>query len=128
MGAYEYQDVDDDGIMDSWEEIHFGSMYNCEPYDDPDDDRYSNFDELLFYMNPKVWSFYLETVFTDQVDMEWRMVNGTNYQVQCSSDLTSNVWDNVGSMIIGNQLTNAHFNAAFDASSSSKFYRVITVP
>ena len=87
---------------------------------------YSNFDELLFYMNPNVWSFYLETVFTDEVDMEWRMVNGTNYQVQSTTDLTSNSWDNVGTVIIGNQLTNAHFNAVLDVEQ--KFYRVITVP
>jgi len=136
MGAYEYQDEDSDLLLDAWEVYHYGSITNWATHDDPDQDRYDNLEELLAggpyslagwnFMDPLEWGYYLEISNDSGFGFTWKMCNGTNYQIQTTTDLTSNSWDNVLGVIPGNETTDGYFSAPFDASE--RFYRVITVP
>ena len=117
-------DGDGDGMDDSWEIIHFGSITNCLPLDDPDNDNYTNLDEFHNKTDPHVWDVYVK-IFT-AVELEWNTVNGTNYQIQSSINLESNSWVNVGDLISGDDSTNITFHTTRD--SDARYYRVITVP
>ena len=119
-----YNDDDRDKMYDDWEIEHFGSIANCQPGDDPDEDGYSNLEEFNNKTDPNVADIY--TLLWTAVEVGWKSQSGTNYQVQCSTDLSSNSWENVGSSVVGDGLTNTVFNSTRDAGQ--KFYRVITAP
>ncbi len=117
-------DKDDDLIDDLWEVKHFGSITNCAPSDDPDNDNYSNLEEFKNNTSPHTWDIYLGC-FTS-IELVWKTVEGTNYQIQCSSTLASNSWANLGDEIAGDGLTNIYFHST--RNSDKKYYRIITAP
>ena len=51
MGAYEFEDLDGDGLSDSWERTYFGDL-SAQPGDDPDGDGLTNLEESLYSADP----------------------------------------------------------------------------
>ena len=51
MGAYEFEDLDGDGLSDSWERTYFGDL-SAQPGDDPDGDGLTNLEESLYGADP----------------------------------------------------------------------------
>jgi hypothetical protein len=59
------------------------------------------------------------------VTVSWSSSTGNTYQVQYRSELTTNIWTNLGPPIPGNGLTNSVVDAIV---GPQRFYRVITLP
>ena len=118
-------DEDDDDMYDAWEEQHFGNKEACDPSGDPDNDNFTNLDEYNNDTDPH--NFDVGPIIQwPAFELGWRTVAGTNYQLQCSSALNSNVWNDVGSPILGVDGTNTVLISTRDADA--KFHRVIVVP
>ena len=111
-------------MPDSWEVRHFGSIEACDPDGDFDQDGYSNLEEFNNRTEPKVKDIY--TLIWTSVEIGWKSQSGTNYQVQCSTDLSSNSWENVGAVVVGDGETNTIFNSTRNADA--KYYRVLAIP
>ena len=127
-GAYEYNpDTDRDGIQDWWMLQHFGhptgqASDQSLAQDDPDGDNYTNLEEYHNGTDPRNFDIGPAMIWT-AVEIGWKTVAGTNYQVQSTTDLASSNWDNFGSVIVGNGLTNTVFDST--RTNSHKFYRVV---
>jgi hypothetical protein len=65
------------------------------------------------------------SIHVSYVDVCWSSRTGTNYQVQYRSDLTTNVWTDLGSPMLGNGVTNCITDAL---AGPRKFYRVKILP
>jgi hypothetical protein len=65
------------------------------------------------------------SIHVSYVDVCWSSRAGTNYQVQYRSDMTTNVWTDLGSPILGNGITNCVTDAI---AGPRKFYRVKILP
>ena len=117
-------DLDGDEIEDAWELEHFSTIEACGATDDPDGDLYVNIEEFRNGTNPNVWDIHLER--KPAIELIWRLVPGVNYQTQFKNDLTTNVWNNLGDVIVGDGSTNSVLDST--QGSETKYYRVITVP
>ena len=62
-----------------------------------------------------------------QVELSWFGVGGTNYQAQYRSSLTTNIWTNLGSPLVGAD-AKIILTDPVPAGASQRLYRVITVP
>jgi len=95
MGVYEYKDdMDGDSIRDSWEVQHFGSITNCAPADNPDNDSMSNLQEYIAGTDPKNPSSYFRiseiTFSTGSTRVAWSpAVSNRIYTVKYSGDITN---------------------------------------
>ncbi len=65
------------------------------------------------------------SIHVSAVDICWSSRAGTNYQAQYRSDLTTNVWTDLGSPVSGNGVTNCVSDGVPDPK---KFYRVKVLP
>ncbi len=96
MGAYEYSDDQDgDYIKDSWEVLHFGSITNCAPGDNPDNDGMSNLEEYIAGTDPTNSSsfFHITNVVTSAtgIGIEWTpSVSNRFYSVSWGEQITNN--------------------------------------
>ncbi len=115
-------DLDEDGIDDDWEVEHFGSVENCQSTDDPDGDRYSNLEEFDNLTNPKLFDIG-PVMHWQAIEIGWKSVSGTNYQIQATTNLASNDWQNIGAPITGNGTTNTVIFSTRDAGA--EYFRVI---
>jgi hypothetical protein len=59
------------------------------------------------------------------ITVSWSSSTGKTYQVQYRSELTTNIWTDLGSPVPGNGLTNSVIDAI---DGPQRFYRVITLP
>jgi len=128
MGAYEaIPDTDGDGIPDWWMIQYFGHPTgqagdHSLAGDDPDGDGYTNLEEFQNGGNPlkfDVGSAYIWTA----VEIGWKGVAGTNYQVQYATDLAKGNWTNWGGTIVGNGSTTTILDST--RTNIHKFYRVV---
>lgn len=130
MGAYEtHFDSDGDGIPDAWTLQYFGHITGqvgdkSLASDDADGDGYTNLEEYQNGGNPKVFDIGSAYVWT-AIEVGWKSVSGTNYQVQCVTDLAATNWVNLGSNIVGNGAVQSVLDSC--RTNTHKFYRV-TVP
>ena len=99
-------------------------VYNSAESEDPDGDLYLNLEECRNGTDPTTPDLHLE--YHTAMELVWRMMPGTNYQIQCAATLASNTWQSVGAPIAGDGTTNAVFESTRGADQ--KFYRVIMVP
>jgi hypothetical protein len=124
-------DSNSDGLPDAWERIYFGTL-NVDPNADPDGDGMSNLQEYLAGTNPTNSQDRLEiTDFASDSDgtnatVTWSSVLTRFYQIQETTDLTSNVWSDVGLGLIApsGSSTTRSFS---DTDSPQRFYRVQAV-
>ncbi|WP_168442369.1 hypothetical protein [Pontiella desulfatans] len=120
-------DDDEDGIKDDWEIEHFGSITNCVPTDDSDGDRYTNYEEYINDTQPHQFDIGSAMLWT-AVEVGWKSVAGTNYQIQSTTDLSdSNGWENVGDAIIGNGSINTMIFST-RTNEAQKYFRIILAP
>lgn len=62
-----------------------------------------------------------------QVELSWKTTEGVNYQVQYRSELTSNLWTDLGAAIVGDGNTK-FFTDAIAPGQPQRFYQVVTRP
>ncbi len=86
-------DIDEDGISDTWETTYFGSYGACNPTNDFDLDGFSNLQEYIAGTLPKdntsyfrITSMYLNS--TDMI-LNWNAVQGRLYSVKWTDSLGS---------------------------------------
>jgi hypothetical protein len=120
-------DSDRDGVSNEWTLQHFGHLTGQAgdqslAGDDPDGDGYTNLEEYQNGGNPKVFDIGSTYVWT-AIEVGWKTVSGTNYQVQTTTDLVSNNWVNLGSNIVGNGAINTILDST--RTNAHKFYRVV---
>jgi len=97
MGCYERAsiDIDHDGIADNWEITYFGSIVNCLPTDDSDNDHQNNLAEYIAGTNPTNAASYFHitsiTTKTNQSSITWEpVIQARTYSVFWSGNLTTN--------------------------------------
>jgi len=93
-------DYDGDGMRDSWETSHFGSVTNTEGglLEDQDEDGFIDLHEYLAGTNPTNGNSRLIVteeqigVSLDQIVLTWQAVLGKTYSILSTSALTNTVW------------------------------------
>jgi uncharacterized delta-60 repeat protein len=120
-------DTDRDGIPDEWTQSHFGHPTGEEgdlsrAGDDPDGDGYTNLEEFQNGGDPlkfDIGSAYIWTA----VEVGWKSVAGTNYQVQYTTDLVSGTWKDQRPPSIGNGNTMTFLDSI--RHEDGRYYRVV---
>ena len=94
MGAYEWSpggDIDGDGMADLWEITHFDTEADCVGTDNPDGDRYSNFEEYIAGTDPNDEASVLMLATAEPTAsgfvVTWQPVEGRVYDVLRTPDL-----------------------------------------
>ncbi|MCU0858043.1 MAG: hypothetical protein MUC65_06540 [Pontiellaceae bacterium] len=99
LSSYGSGDIDQDGILDSWEEVCFGAVLNCDPDADFDGDGQNNRQESVTGMNPTNAASCFAITNTSKTGagyiIYWPSVSGRLYNVQWTSALT-NGFQNLG--------------------------------
>lgn len=118
-------DLDGDGILDSWEVVHFGNAAACSPLVDTDDDGYSNYDEFIIGSIPNLKSSSLALTSTnstsDHCILNWYSVAGRSYEVQWTPNLIVTPFSNVATGIGHPQ---GSYTNALAPDSNLGFYRI----
>jgi hypothetical protein len=90
LGAVPF-DSDDDGLLDWWELEHFGDTISADPEADPDGDSYTNLEEFENGSDPNTFDVG-HAMLWRAVEIGWKSVAGTNYQVQVATDMENPLW------------------------------------
>ena len=94
MGTPSY-DTDFDGLLDAWEDIHFGDL-SANPTDNADNDRDTNKQEQTAGTNPNDPADFLHITSIKIVGgmprIEWEGVPGPSYSIYYRNDLSSGTW------------------------------------
>lgn len=143
-------DIDNDGLLDTWETQYFGGTKAQNAEGDADRDGLDNAFELKLGSNPNAldsdndgFSDFAEmhsgtnpldvnsnptvgvsTIFT-AAEMLYFTEQGKTYQLQKITDLGTGTWTNVGAAVAGNGGMLQHFISTRDTERG--FYRVIEV-
>ncbi len=129
MGAYEYisLDIDNDGMLDSWEVQHGLDTDADDSGNDPDGDSYTNLQEYLLGTDPLDSSdrFASEEA-VDQGNgdylLSWGSIPGKGYIVQSSEDLT--IWTDASSVLTATE-TITSTTVSITPGLSKAFFRVL---
>ena len=113
-------DGDGDETPDWWEWAYFDSTAQTGT-DDPDGDNYTNLEEYQNETDPLTFDIGPAMIWT-AVEIGWKSVSGTNYQVQYTTDLLSNQWINLNRPVVGTGGTNTVFDSV--RGVDQRFYRV----
>ncbi|QHI69415.1 LamG-like jellyroll fold domain-containing protein [Tichowtungia aerotolerans] len=113
-------DVDDDGIPNTWEELYFGNLTGAVPGDDPDADGHNNEAEYIAGSDPTDPASYFAAYFKADSSLEWNAVSGRVYSIYWSSDLISG-FQCLESNVVW---TGSNFVDAAHSADSQGFYRV----
>lgn len=63
-----------------------------------------------------------------QVELSWNTAVGVNYQVQYRSELTTNLWTDLGAATVGDGNATHYFTDAIVPGQPQRFYQVVTRP
>lgn len=117
-------DRDGNGLPDWWEIKHFATI-GVDPSGDPDGDNFTNLEELQEGYNPKQFNIGKIAIHT-AIEVTWRSVVNTNYQVQWALTTSSNHWINLGAPITGTGSVISVLDST--RGHPAKFYRVVLTP
>ncbi len=92
-------DLDDDGLLDAWERLHFGAIDHpdAQPHLDPDGDGFDNLTEMQEGTNPILPTSsplrFVETnKLSDELKLSWRSFAGQTYSVFYATSLAPANW------------------------------------
>ncbi len=118
-------DMDGDGMLDTWEVQYFGSTALCSPLVDSDGDGYSNADEYFLGTIPTDMdsSLDLSTVISANSEciLTWYSVEGHTYDVEWTSHLLYYPFTNIASRV---PHPKGCFTNDTDVSGSQGYYRL----
>ncbi len=116
-------DTDGDGLYDWWEKVTFGNL-NQTPGGDPDNDNWTNVEELANKTNPMVFDIGPTGIWT-AVEFGWRSVSGRKYQVQWAAS-PSGPWQNWGAPMAGT----GSYMTILDSTrlAGQRYYKVSLAP
>jgi len=105
-GLYTMPDTNGNGLSDSWELRHFGSLTNAlgGPEADADGDGFSNRGEFFAGTSPIAFKSFLSLGLptgsgNSPVSVTWRSVLGREYRLEISTDLVG--WIEAGEPSVG---------------------------
>lgn len=120
-------DSDGDGLLDSWEITHFGSISDSRAIStaDPDGDGFSNLSEYTsgtIPVNSSSRLAFINETFPTSTSFEigWQSVSGKSYEIQTSNDLIT--WSTV-TTIAATSSSTTWTNSGL-SGVGKKFYRV----
>lgn len=90
-------DLDEDGLPDSWEQFHFGNLAQS-PSADPDGDGSSNLIEARLNLNPRDSTSAFTARYAGS-SLVWPSAPGIAFTVRRSTSLAENSWESVGTII-----------------------------
>lgn len=103
LSSYGSGDIDQDGVLDSWEEEYLGAVLNCDPNADVDGDGQNNQQESIAGMNPTNAASCFAITNTVKTGsgyiIRWPSVSGRVYNVQWAAALT-NEFQSLGSNLV----------------------------
>ena len=104
-GATVSYDSDNDGLPNWWETAN-GLDANDNTGDNgnggnPDNDGKTNIQEFILQTDPKKFDYGYPAVSVNSGNVSFPTLLGRNYQVQYRDDLTTGIWQNVGTSVIG---------------------------
>lgn len=113
-----------DGLPDTWMTAHFGSIVpvtgTSEPGDDPDNDNYTNLDELLANTDPNDPSSHPRILSFSPDQIQWSGQNFDYYELQSTTDFTT--WNTIRRVVMdGNPGTLKSFSNTAD---TMQFFRM----
>lgn len=82
---------------------------------------------LTVHYAPTAPETNLLSIRVSQVELCWPSTSNTLYQVQYRSDLTTNLWTDLGAPVQGNGSTNCVYDAVV-RGQPKRFYRFVTIP
>lgn len=83
--------------------------------------------QLVVHYTPTTPETNVLSIRVSQVELCWPSMSNTLYQVQYRSDLTTNIWTDLGTPVQGNGLTNCIYDAVLPGQPQ-RFYRFVTSP
>jgi antitoxin component YwqK of YwqJK toxin-antitoxin module len=123
-------DSDGDGMEDSWERLHFGSLYR-DGSEDMDGDGVSDLFEFLAGTDPLDPDSALRGTLTElaadgSVRIAWPTQPGYTYQVQYADSPTALQWTNLGDPVTAADLPGVVADQ-LPTTTTSRFYRVMLI-
>jgi autotransporter-associated beta strand protein len=126
-GAYEVvlfiDDLDEDGLPDTWEQQNFGSLVQTAG-SDYDGDRSADLVEYRLGLDPKNGSSAFRAVCSGHT-LEWPSAPGIVFTVKRSVSLDANQWDVIGTVTGGSESTSTFTDPAL---LDKAFYRIEFTP
>jgi len=128
VNEFDPNDLDQDGLPDSWEIAFFGSTTHSAggPGEDSDNDGFSDRSEFIAGTDPLDASSLLRATLgnpqpaANQITIEWPSVSGKSYTLTTTTDLTG-TWVPLGSATIGDgQMIQRDVSTADD----QRFFRI----
>lgn len=113
-------DLDADGLPDSWENFYFGSYTNCAPDGHGDTDSYDNYSEYVAGTIPNDSSSYFAVSFSmgsSQLIINWNSLSGRTYSIMHTDTLSSPFTN----LVTG--LTTDSYTATIDPTKDSGFFQ-----
>ncbi len=125
------EDSDNDGLSDSWEIEHFGSL-DRNGAGDYDGDGMSDSAEYLAGTNPADKQSALVITQIGKVGepgrlINWKAIPGKTYAIQFKSNLNATAWENLAGTIKADSITASKSDDTINGSEQ-RFYRVLLVP
>lgn len=124
-------DTDQDGLPDSWEQTHFGNLFQT-PAGDHDGDGQSNASELLTGTNPASGtSMFAATAVpapSDKILLSWPSVPGRIYRIESAAS-PAGPWTTASSVpAAASPATSTSVEVDRSPSSGASFYRIALDP
>jgi hypothetical protein len=120
-------DMDGDGLPDSWEAFYFGSYTNCAPTGHGDSDDYNNESEYIAGTDPTDPSSYFSISCTMNgsqptpgIVLNWNSITGRTYSIMHNDSLGSSL-TNMATGIIHPQNS---YTSPIDSAQDSGFFKV----
>ena len=112
-------DHDEDGLPDSWEQLHFGNLAQT-PYADPDADGTNNLTEARLDLDPLDPRQAFRASFANST-ITWPSAPGILFTIRKSTSLAPNSWQVIGSI---NGTITGHTSFTDAKASEKAFYQI----
>ena len=120
------EDIDDDGLLDVWEQNSFGSLDSL-PTEDNDNDGSSNLLEYRSGTDPNnMFSVFRNFIFThnDNIDeVQWLGSTDKEYRVLSTNDLETGEWEVLAEGLKGDT-SSINTWTELNSDGLSKFYKI----